>query len=192
MLVSWLHKQNADHVHVCLEASSTYGDELIVYLHDQGHIVSIINPARIKGFDRSELLHTKNNKVDAGLIARFCLAMHAESRCPDQHSYLRSFTCLGTAHTTIEGSIQEHIAYLDRQIDILKQQIADRIKNDRDLKAKRNLLKSIFGVGEATIAAILAELSMFERCDRVQKINRVLLIRPAQDPSKRAQASLSR
>jgi transposase len=44
-------------------------------MYDTGHMVGIVNPARIKGFAKSELLRTKNDKIDAGLIARFCLAM---------------------------------------------------------------------------------------------------------------------
>jgi transposase len=81
-LLAWLQKQNVGHVHVCLEASSTYGDELAAYMHDAGHSVSIVNPARIKGFAQSELMRTKNDKVDAGLIVRFCLAMHPEPWTP--------------------------------------------------------------------------------------------------------------
>jgi transposase len=77
---------------------------------------------------------------------------------------------LDTAQDTVEQSIREHIAYLDKQIAALKQQVADLIKDDPDLKIKRDLLKSIPGIGETTIAAILAELHMFERCDRVQKV----------------------
>jgi transposase len=49
-LLAWLHKQNVDRTHVCLEASSTYGDGLATSMHDAGHTVSIVNPARIKGF----------------------------------------------------------------------------------------------------------------------------------------------
>jgi transposase len=197
LLMAWLHKQNADHVHVCLEASSTYGDELALYMYDAGHTVSIVNPARIKGFAQSELMRTKNDKVDAGVIARFCHAMHPEpwTPAPPEMRQLQALVRrvdalinmrtqelhrLGTAHTTIEGSIQEHIAYLDRQIDILKQQIADRIKSDPDLKVKRDLLKSIPGIGEATIAAVLAELPMFERCDRVQKVVAFIGLAPRQ------------
>ena len=82
LLMAWLQKQNVDHVYVCLEASSTYGDELAIYMHDAGHTVSIVNPARIKGFAQSELMRTKNDKVDAGLIARFCHAMHPEPWTP--------------------------------------------------------------------------------------------------------------
>ena len=193
----WLKKHGANHVHVCLEASSTYGDELAIYMYDAGHTVSIVNPARIKGFAQSELIRTKNDNVDAGLIARFCLAMHPEpwTPAPPEMRQLQALVRrvdalinmrtqelhrLGTAHTTIEGSIQEHIAYLDRQIDILKQQIADRIKNDPDLKAKRDLLQSIPGIGETTIAAILAELHVFERCDHVQKVVAFIGLAPRQ------------
>ena len=69
-LVGWLKKYGVAHAHVCVEASSTYGEELATYLHDHGHTVSIVNPARIKGFAQSELLRLKNDKVDAGVIAR--------------------------------------------------------------------------------------------------------------------------
>jgi transposase len=77
-LSQWLRKQGVECLHACLEATGSYGDELALYLHDAGHTVSIVNPARIKGFAQSELLRTKNDKMDAGLIARFCLAMHPE------------------------------------------------------------------------------------------------------------------
>jgi len=196
-LTAWLTKQGVDHVHVCMEASSTYGDELAIYMHDAGHTVSIVNPARIKGFAQSELMRTKNDKVDAGLIARFCLAMHPDpwTPAPPEIRQLQALVRrvdalinmrtqeldrLGTAQDTIEHSIREHIAYLDKQIDALKQQVAALIKNDPDLKIKRDLLKSIPGIGEATIAAILAELPVFERCDHVQKVVAFIGLAPRQ------------
>lgn len=77
-LTVWLKKHGVDRAHVCMEASSTYGEELATYLHDAGHKVSIVNPARIKGFAQSELLRLKNDKVDAGVIARFCDKMRPE------------------------------------------------------------------------------------------------------------------
>lgn len=197
MLLSWLHQKNVDHVHVCMEASSTYGDELATYMYDAGHTVSVVNPARIKGFAQSELVRIKNDKVDAGIIARFCLAMHPEpwSPAPPKIQQLQSLVRrvdalitmrtqelhrLGTAQDTVELSIREHIAYLDTQIESLKRQIADLIKNDPDLKIKGDLLKSIPGIGEATIAAIFAELHMFERCDHVQKVVAFIGLAPRQ------------
>jgi transposase len=182
-LLTWLTKQGTDRVHVCMEASSTYGYELATYMYDAGHTVSVVNPARIKGFAQSELVRIKNDKVDAGIIARFCLAMHPEpwSPAPPKIQQLQSLVRrvdaliamrtqelhrLGTAQNTVELSIREHIAYL--------------IKNDPDLKIKGDLLKSIPGIGEATIAAILAELPMFERCDHVQKVVAFIGLAPRQ------------
>ncbi len=74
-LALWLEKQEVQKVHACLEATGNYGEDLAVYLHEAGHLVSIINPVRIKGFAQSELLRTKTDKLDAALIARFCLAL---------------------------------------------------------------------------------------------------------------------
>jgi transposase len=183
----WLHKHGIDHVYACMEASSTYGDELATHLYDQGHTVSVVNPARIKGFAQSELLRTKNDKVDAGLIARFCLAMHPEPWTPalPEMKHLQALVRridalivmrtqemnrIDVCHEDIKSSVRDHIAYLDQEIGNLKKQVASHITNDPNLKIKRDLLKSIPGIGEATIAAILSELNMFDKCDRVQKI----------------------
>ncbi|WP_206208751.1 IS110 family transposase, partial [Vogesella mureinivorans] len=62
----------------CLEATSTYGEGVAEFLHSQGHTVSIVNPARIKGFAISELSRTKTDKADAQLILRFCIALQKE------------------------------------------------------------------------------------------------------------------
>jgi transposase len=183
----WLKKQGIDHAHVCLEASGIYGDELATYMYDAEHIVSIVNPARIKGFAQSELIRTKNDKVDAGLIARFCLAMHPEPWTPPSpemrhlqalvrrtealvNMRTQELNRLGSTHTTVEPSIREHIAYLDEEINKIKHQIAKHITDDPHLRTKRDLLRSIPGIGETTIAAILAELTIFKKCDRVQKV----------------------
>jgi transposase len=186
-LSQWLCKQGVDHLHACLEATGSYGDELAFYLHDAGHTVSIVNPARIKGFAQSELLRTKNDKLDAGLIARFCLAMNPEIWQPpapeiralqdlvrraDALISMRTqeLNRLGTASSRVEPSIREHIAYLNEQIDKIKQLIAKHIDGNPDLRSKRDLLDSIPGIGQATIAAILADINIFEKCDEVRKV----------------------
>jgi transposase len=69
-LMLWLEKQGIRKVHACLEATGNYGEDLAIYLHEAGHIVSVVNPARIKGFAQSELIRTKTDKLDAALIAR--------------------------------------------------------------------------------------------------------------------------
>ena len=196
-LIVWLKKYGVDHVHGCMEASGTYGEELAIFLHEAGHTVSIVNPVRIKGFARSELLRIKNDKVDAGVIARFCGKMHpgpwkplpvevrrlqARARRVDALIVMRTqeFNRIGTTHETVLGSIKEHISFLDEEIAALKKEIADIIKKDPDLKVKADLLRSIPGVGEATIAAILSELSLFQRCDSVRKVVAFIGLAPSE------------
>lgn len=77
---------------------------------------------------------------------------------------------LKTAPVTVEPSIREHIAYFDEQIEKIKQQIAGHIDSNPGLKSKKDLLGSIPGIGPATIAAILPEISIFERFDQVRKV----------------------
>ncbi len=89
-LGQWLGEQGAEQVRACLEATGRYGDELALYLHEQGHRVSMVNPARIKKYAESKLQRNtlpdpvrsglgvapdrvvKTDKMDARLIADFC------------------------------------------------------------------------------------------------------------------------
>lgn len=173
-LVQWLDKQDAMSVHVCMEATGVYGEALSEYLYDAGFTVSVVNPARIKGFAQSELLRTKTDKVDAGLIARFCHAMHPKAWSPqpkeikqlrdlvrrldalkDMHQQERNR--LEAASDIVEVQLLRHIDYLNREIQETKQLINQHIDNHPDLKNRKRLLESIPGIGEATISVILAE-----------------------------------
>jgi transposase len=174
-LALWLRKLGIRQVSACLEATGNYGEDLAIYLHEAGHTVSIVNPARIKGFAQSELTRTKTDKVDAGIIARFCLAMKPESWIPPSPE-IRSLRALvrradslidmrsqeknrlGTAHESVTPLIREHIDYLDKEIEKVRDQIADLIDQDPNLRQKKDLLASIPGIGKATIAALLADL----------------------------------
>ncbi len=186
-LMGWLKKHGVDHARVCIEASSTYGEELASYLHTAGHTVSIVNPARIKGFAQSELLRIKNDKVDAGVIARFCDKMRPDPWAPlppevrrlqalvrrvDALLVMRTqeINRIDTTHESVIHSVQEHVSLLSAEVAALKKEIVGLIAKNEDLKRKADLLRSIPGIGEATIAAILSELSLFQNGDRVRKV----------------------
>ena len=64
-LAVWLGKQQVPQAHVCLEATGPYSEALALYLHQQGHYVSVVNPVRIKAFGQSELLRNKDDRPDA-------------------------------------------------------------------------------------------------------------------------------
>ncbi len=69
-LAAWLRNRKVDQVHACMEATGGFSDELAYFLHEQGHVVSIVNPMQIRAFGQSELSRTKTDKADAGLSLR--------------------------------------------------------------------------------------------------------------------------
>jgi transposase len=183
----WLKKLEIPKVHACMEATGNYGENLAMYLHEAGHSVSIVNPARIKGFAQSELIRTKTDKIDAAIIARFCLAMKPEIWIPPAReirvlqalvrradSLIDMLTQeknrLGTAHESVIPLIKEHMGYLRKEIKTVRDQIAALIDQNPNLKRKKELLGSIPGIGNATIPVILAELNNLEKFNHVREL----------------------
>ena len=82
-MIDWLQKYNVATAHVCMESTNVYGEALAENLFDRGYMVSIVNPARIKGFAQSELSRTKTDKMDAKVIACFCVALKPDAWTPD-------------------------------------------------------------------------------------------------------------
>jgi transposase len=76
LLIQWLQLKEIDAAHACMEATGGYEEALAQYLYDNKFKVSVVNPARIKGFAQSKLSRVKTDKADSELIAQFCQAMN--------------------------------------------------------------------------------------------------------------------
>ena len=180
VLIEWLSKQGATTAHVCLEATGVYGEAVAEVLAAHGMTVSVINPAQVKAFGASRLVRTKTDQVDARLIAAFCAERSPapwQAPSPGEQA-LRAMVLrlealqtmrtqesnrLEVAREAVKPGITEHIEWLDKQIDVLAKTIRDHINDDPDLKDKQTLLNSIPGVGERTIATLLAFYANVER-----------------------------
>ena len=187
-LDKWIEKQGVEDVHICMESTGVYGEALAEYLYDNGYKVSVVNPARVKGFAQSELIRSKTDKIDSSLIARFCRAQIPSLYTP-QPKEIRQLRDLvkrvdalvkiknqetnrleGNHSAELTENIQDHIKYIDRQIKELKQKINTKIDNNSDLSDKKKLLESIPGVGEATIHVVLSNFAMVEQFSDVRKL----------------------
>lgn len=186
-LISWLHKQGGERVHACMEATSTYGEALAQVLVDAGHMVSIVNPSRSKGFARSEMTRTKTDKIDAAVIARFCAALRPTPWHPPtlelkqlrvlvrrlealQQMYYQEQNRLESADAIVNDSIAAHLDYLQQEINKTKQQIHDHFEQYSSLKSQKNLLVSIPGIAEQTAAALLAELQSWQVYENARQL----------------------
>ncbi len=185
-LVQWLHKQQAPHAHVCLEATSIYAEQAALHLSDAGYTVSIINPALSKAFAQSEGVRTKTDAVDATLLARFCrekrpLAWVAPTRTERtlrelvlRHQALTDMRTqeqnrLDTAQEALHTSIQEHLNWLEDELKRIEKQIKTLIGDDSDMEQRRRLLESIPGLGPKTAAILLAYVGHTLRFDRARQ-----------------------
>ena len=81
-LLTWLARHGAAQAPVCMEPTGIFHEAVAACLYDNGHTVSVVNPQRIKSFGASEGIRTKNDQIDARLIARFGKLMQPQPRQP--------------------------------------------------------------------------------------------------------------
>lgn len=173
-LAVWLTRHNANEgLHVCMEATGVYGEAVAEFLADAGHTVSVVNPAQIKAFGAASMVRTKTDKVDAKLIAEFCLAQRPEPwQAPSPAvRELRALVArrnaldairvqehnrLLVANEEVQDNIQEHLDYLVKAIAEIEEAIRRKVDDDPTLKEQRDLLDSIPGLGDKTIPVLLA------------------------------------
>lgn len=178
-LSDWLCKQHVECVHACLEATGSYGDSLALFLHQAGHTVSVITPAAIKAFAQSRLSRTKTDRVDAELIARFCLAQEAPPAWIPQPAEVRHLQALvrrlesliemrvmeekrlssGIAVEVVRASVEELLTHLNTQIKRTEELIRTHINLHPTLKQQSQLLDSIPGIAETTAALLISEMT---------------------------------
>jgi len=199
-LLAWMKQREPGEIHICMEATGSYGNDLAKFLFENGYTVSVVNPARVKAFGEAELLRNKNDKIDAKLIARFCQKMKPTAWQPDppEIEHLRmlgrrrdalismrtqEINRLGNPDQSVHESVQKHIAFLNQEIEQITQSIRDHIDGNDDLKKKRDLLDSIKGVGDVVIEAILSETNGFARFERIEQVVAFMGLSPKEKTS---------
>jgi transposase len=175
-LAVWLGKHRVEQLHACMEATGTFWEELALHLHTAGHAVSVVNPAQIRHYARSQLRRNKTDQLDADLIALYCQRESPRGWSPPapQIKELRALTrylddlqairtqevnrlSSGICSARVRQGLEEHLAFLAEQIERLKQEIQDLIDAHEELCQQRALLVSIPGIGALTAAKLLGE-----------------------------------
>jgi len=177
VLKGWLRKRGATQLHACMEATGRYWEALAIYLHEMDITVSVVNPRQVKSFAESELQRQKTDRVDAGVIARFCRAARPKPWTPPPaelrqlQELVRRLHALKRMETQeknrlsnpgidplVEASVKDLLAHLDGQIKEVERAIREHINSHPQLKQQRDLVTSIPGIGETTAALLLGEL----------------------------------
>ncbi len=180
-LQSWLAQHGVTQLHACMEATNVYWEALATFLHAQGHIVSVVNPARIKGYAQATMQRNKTDKLDSAVIAFFCRTHRPNAWQPlsDEHRHLRALVrhredllqtqlqqtnrLRDTTDSVVVASLHTVLETLGSQLKAVEQAIKEHLAAHAELRANLELLTTIVGIGMITAAKLLAEFADIEQ-----------------------------
>lgn len=183
----WLKEQGTRHAAVCMEATNTYWEAVTEFLYHKGYQVSVVNPARIKGYALSQLRRSKTDKLDSEVIAAFCRSCAQQGGeealrpwsppSPEQRQLRHLVRQRNTLVETLtqqtnrlsdchdetgKACWQRLITFLRAEIEQVDTAIAQHIQQHPDLKKKCDLIRSIKGLGIVSASTLLAEMPDLE------------------------------
>lgn len=174
-LQDWLTTQHIACVHACMEATNVYWEALATFLADAQHIVSVVNPARIKGFAQSQMNRTTTDKQDSRIIALFCLQCRPDAWKPPsaaqrrlralvrhREDLLTTRTQLSnrlgdTSDSVVRASLEMVLASVEQQLTSVEARLKQQLQDEPDLGEQGALLTAIVGIGAITAYKLLAE-----------------------------------
>lgn len=189
-LLSWVQHLEPDAgVHFCLEATGSYSSGIALFLAEAEQTVSVLNPARIYYFARSQGQGNKTDKADARMIALFCCKEQPDlwrAAAPE----VRQLVALVRRYHAVQDlltqeknrlqapaqskdvltSLRSTVRFLEKEVERLKKQIREHFNHHDSLKQDAKLLQSIPGIGELTAWDILAELPDVSQFDSAQAV----------------------
>ena len=188
-LRAWLADRGISQLHACMEATGNYFEDFALFLISCGHTVSVVNPARIHAFAKSQLSRNKTDKIDAGLIARFCQSQNPKPySAPDPairelQLLIRHYDSLMESlqlqknrldshdkFPKVAKSIRNIIRFLEQEIQDIRKKIEELIHNNPNIKNDRDLLVTIPGIGALTASKLLAEIPNIKNFQSVKQL----------------------
>lgn len=197
---------------VTLEATASYHHRLTMMLQSSGVCVSVLNPAQVSYFVKSQHRRNKTDKADA-----LWLAVYGKERQPtptlavdlSRQSLAREIGALskditrlknrleaakgGQVHPEVVVSLERRITATEEEKQALERELERETKHVDSQKL--SLLTSIPGVGVRTACLLLAELGEVRRFVNARKLVAFAGLTPAQFESGSSvlrQSSISR
>ena len=169
---------------IVLEATGGLETRLASALVAKGLPVAVVNPRQTRDFAKATGELAKTDRIDAAVLCRFAQAIRPAVR-PFQDADTRDLEDLvNRRHQWVENRVQEtlrlgtaaskalqkslksHIAWLDKQIATLDDDLTKRLRTSEAWKAQDDLLRGIPGVGAVT------SLTLTAKCPELGQLNR--------------------
>lgn len=169
----WL-TQHTTQPWVCMEATGHYSVALADYLIDNAVRVSVVNPYQVKHFARASLVRTKNDRIDAKVLAHFVERMEPRlyQKTPAEQKEIKELTKLldmlkaqlvqlnnqlgSTQGSSASKALAKLIEHLEKEIAKIEKKIAELVVAHEAIHEQFKLLVSIKGIGKLTAFRIIA------------------------------------
>jgi len=163
--------------------------------------LALVNPGRVREFAKSLGLLAKTDKLDAHLLARFGEAAQLSPTLrPDEavqklsslmarrrqllEMLVMEKNHLLSTRLSLQAGVQEHITWLQQEIDRLTQRIQKDLQDTPGFRDKDRILRSAKGVGPITSLILLSDLPELGQLDH-KKIAALVGVAPFNDDSGR-------
>lgn len=180
MLLKWLQGLDLSCLHACLEPTGRYSRPLAYFLIDAGIRVSLVNSFAVQSHGRSKKFRSKSDRIDAFLLADYCLKenpqswtppLKAQSELKDMQHRLACIDELirqennrleaGTDSAVVREDIEDSLGRLLIRRKKLEKALKQLVLTDERLEPNFQILKSIIGLGDTSVIRLLA-LVQFE------------------------------
>lgn len=160
---------------IVIEATGGVEVRIASELAGKGLPVAVINPRQARDFAKATGRLAKTDQVDAAVLAAFARAIRPQAR-PHQDADTRALNELVSrrrqlvdmrvqetlrlntaASKPLQKSLNKHIAWLDKRITEIDNDLTRCLRNSEVWRAKDDLLRSIPGVGAVTTLTMLAK-----------------------------------
>ena len=180
-LITWF--KNHGVTRIGMEASGGYERAPAEAFCAAGFEVALLQPRQVRAYATYRLKRAKNDRIDAGLIAR-CTAelesvrMPRDARLAAMDEHLRLIEQLEDDHARmktrkeayrtrrLKGCIDREIARLARRIEAERTLLVKEIFKHEDLVRRMQLIESVEGVGRRTACTLLILMPELGRLTR--------------------------
>ena len=167
---------------VC-ESTGGYEREVARQLRDQGLLVHVAHPNKVRSFARAAGYEAKTDKIDARVLSRYGEVFQLDSNLPHDEATQGLKDLLKRRKELVEQRVQElnrlekgltggvrhsterHIQWLDEEIARMDEEYRKALDQNSRLSEMAALYQSVPGVGVLTAASLVAYLPELGKCD---------------------------
>lgn len=187
-LLRFLHELPIDQIHACMEPTGRYSRKLAVFLEEMGIKLSMVNTNTVKDHGRSKSIRNKTDRIDAFLLADYCMLHNPPRWKPptqnrlalrDLQNRIANIEELirqeenrleaGSESVVVEEDLKESLGRLYVRKKTLIAFAKKLIQGDPVMSKNFEILRSIVGVGDTSAIVLLAMIE-FQHFSNSRKV----------------------